>query len=315
MPSVKTTAALALLALPAAAVTIVDPADDPTVGAQDYRDLAAGFPSVGELTGPGQSGSGVLIGSDWVLTAGHIAFAKGSTATFAIGGTNYAVSSSITHPDYSFGSLASDLGLVRLANPVTGIPVVRTHQFTDSLLPTGLEAVWVGYGFTGTGLDGASPPLELRAFTNVIDGFGPDFEDLFPSSFVADFDRPDGSTNAVGSTTAATRLEGNVAPGDSGGGVFVEIDGEYRLIGINSYTATLDSFPAGSNSRYGALSGATNLQGFHAWIAAETGILPVPEPTTLLLLAPGLALAMRRRRPAAADPSLAPCRSRPGDAN
>lgn len=272
-----------LTGFPLSAVTIIDPVDDPTVSAQAYRDLAAGFPSVGELSGPGQSGSGVWIGGDWVLTAGHVAFGK-TRGSFTVNGVSYPILSSLTHPDYRFGSLQSDLGLVRLGAPVEGLDAARMQQFSDAMLPTGMDSVWVGHGFTGSGLSGASTPLERRAFTNVIDGFGPDFEGLFDTSFVADFDRPDGSTNVPGSTSTATPLEGNVAPGDSGGGVFVEIDGEYRLVGITSYRATLDSYPAGSNSRYGALSGATHLPLFHDWIAAETGIRPVPEPRVAVLL-------------------------------
>ena len=90
----------------------------------------------------------------------------------------------------------------------------------------GREATWVGTGLTGTGLTGAQAPLEFRAFTNVIDVIGTEYG-LTETSFVADFDRPDGSTNAdpLLSSPTATRLEGNVATGDSGGGVFVTVGG------------------------------------------------------------------------------------------
>ncbi len=65
------------------------------------------------------------------------------------------------------------------------------------------------------------------------------------------------------STPTATRLEGSLAPGDSGGGVFAEIGGKNYLIGINSHGSTHDSQPSGTHGKYGSLSGATNLQPFN----------------------------------------------------
>jgi hypothetical protein len=85
----------------AAASTIIDPADDPLITAQMYRDEALLYPSVGKVTGSGLSGSGVLISDRWVLTAGHVSLAK-TNGTFAVGGLNYSIQSSITHPNFSF---------------------------------------------------------------------------------------------------------------------------------------------------------------------------------------------------------------------
>jgi hypothetical protein len=158
----------------------------------------------------------------------------------------------------------------------------------------GREATWVGTGLTGTGLTGAQAPLEFRAFTNVIDVMGPEYG-LTATSFVADFDRPDGSTNAdpLLSSPTATRLEGNVASGDSGGGVFITVGGMRYLVGINSYTGR---FGPGSPSSYGSISGATNLDLFHTWIFDQTGISAVPEPGCLWIFCLGSLLGLRRRR-------------------
>jgi secreted trypsin-like serine protease len=278
---------------PARAVTIIAPADDPLVTAQMYRDEAELYPMVGKVTGSGLSGSGVLISDRWVLTAGHVSFGK-SSGTFNVGGFDYTIQSSVTHPSYSFGSNPYDLGLLYLSSPVPAVDAATMVLFSMPNSILGREATWVGIGHTGTGLTGAQAPLEFRAFTNVIDVMGPAYG-LTETSFVADFDRPDGTTNSnpALSSPAATRLEGNLASGDSGGGVFVTVDGIRRLAGINSYTGR---FGPGAASSYSSISGATNLDLFHTWIFDQTGITAVPEPGCLGILGLGSLLGLRRRR-------------------
>jgi secreted trypsin-like serine protease len=292
------TTRFALIGLLAAAsasrgATIIAPTDDPLVTAQMYRDEAALYQSVGKVTGSGLSGSGVLISDRWVLTAGHISFGK-TSGTFNLGGIDYAIQSSITHPSYSFGSNPFDLGLLYLSAPVSSADAASMIRFGEPGSILGREATWVGFGLGGTGLTGAQGPLEFRAFTNIIDVFGPEYG-LTATSFVSDFDRPDGSTNADAnlSSPTATRLEGNVASGDSGGGVFVTVDGIRYLAGISSYTGR---FGPGAASSYGSISGATYLDLFHPWIFDQTGITSVPEPSGFWLFSLGSVLVLRRRR-------------------
>ena len=282
----------AFAVLHAPASTIIAPTDAPLITAQMYRDEAALYPMVGKVTGSGLSGSGVLLSNRWVLTAGHIAKFKPS-GTFNVGGVDYAIQSTITHPSYVFGSDPFDIGLIYLSSPVTAVNPATMIRFSDPSSILGREATWVGTGLTGTGLTGAQGPLEFRAFTNIIDVMGPAYG-LTATSFVADFDRPDGSTNSGSlSSPTATRLEGNVASGDSGGGVFVTVDGQRYLVGINSYTGR---FGPGAASSYGSISDATNLDLFHSWIFDQTGITTVPEPSSLWICGIGLMLGLRRRR-------------------
>lgn len=283
------------MAAPAApAATMLDPADAPGIIEQMYRDEAAGYPSVGSVTGSGLTGSGVLLSDRWVLTAGHISLSK-TNGTFTVNGESRTIQSVITHPSFSFSGPAYDLGLLYLDAPVMNVTsaVMFRPAVMESLL--GREAVWVGFGLGGTGITGAQSPAELRAFTNVIDVFGdhPSYG-LPDTSFVADFDKPDGTTNAPASSPTATLLEGNLAPGDSGGGVFIQENSQAYLVGINSYSA---GFEPGMNSRYGSLSGAANLYLFHDWIESHTGVVAViPEPGTGCLLVAALWLTLRRRR-------------------
>lgn len=266
-----------------------------TVDPQLYRDEAALYPMVGKVTGSGFSGSGVMLSDRWVLTAGHVSQGKESGGVFNVGGTDYAIESTILHPGYSTSgsSYSNDIGLLHLSTAITGVDAARMFRFGPPASILGREATYVGHGFTGTGLTGAQVPVELRAFTNLIEFYGDQYG-LTTTSFVSDFDNPTGTSNRQDSNPVATRLEGAVAPGDSGGGVFVTVDGTRYLIGINSYSGAVS--PATENSKYGGLSGAVDLQQFHSWILGETGIAAVPEPATLWICALVGLLGLVRRR-------------------
>ncbi len=275
------------------AATILDPIDAPAVTDAQYRALGATHPEVGQVFGSGLNGSGTYIGGRWVLTAGHVAFFKGSgTGTFALGGQSYPILRALTFPGYVFGGDLHDVGLVELSSAVLGVTPASMVALTDDAVLLGHSTTWVGYGQGGTGRTGAvGPPGTLRGFTNNIDGFGPTLG-LVISSMFSDFDRPDGSSNSIAdSDPAPTPLEGNVTPGDSGGGVYLEGVG---LVGVISYRAHLTTDPT-SNSDYGELSGASRLNLYTDWITLQTGLAAIPEPSVLSLLAAGGLLAPRRR--------------------
>ncbi len=292
----RAAACVSLVILGGAAVsrgaTILDEADP-----QAYRDEALLYESVGKVTGSLFGGSGVLISERWVLTAGHVAMGKAG-GTFTIGGTGYTIQASVTYPDYAFPNNFSDVGLLQLAAPVTGVTPASMLRLGSSGQLLGLEAAWVGFGIGGTGTTGAQAPFDHRAFTNVIDVFGASYG-LTGTAFIADFDHPDGSTNAAGSSPTSTRLEGNVTSGDSGGGVFISVDGTAYLVGVISFTG---GFSPGMNSRYGSISGASDLQQFHDWIFDQTGVAAIPEPDAVLLAALGALMLLRRRRGASQAP-------------
>lgn len=279
-----------MIGLIAEASTILD-----TLDPQLYRDEAALYPMVGQVTGSGFSGSGVLLSDRWVLTAGHVSQNKESGGIFNVGGFNYTIASTILHPGYSTSgaSLSNDLGLLFLTTSVTGVSAAEMLRLDPPASIIGREATYVGYGLTGTGLTGAQLPIELRAFTNLIEFFGDQYG-LTTTSFVSDFDNPTGTSNRQDSDPIATRLEGAVAAGDSGGGVFITVGGTRYLIGINSYSGAVSQ--ATGNSKYGGLSGAVDLQQFFPWIFTNTGIAAVPEPGVAWICSIAALVLLRRRR-------------------
>jgi hypothetical protein len=67
-----------------------------------------------------------------------------------------------------------------------------------------------------------------------------------------------------------------VAPGDSGGGVFLNFDSQFYLAGVISFVAAADG---NANADYGDVSGFGRVSTFAPWIVST-----VPEPSVLTLV-------------------------------
>lgn len=228
------------LLAPSQAVTIRS--DTPM---QEYLDLGTQYSSVGQIkTSANQYGSGVLISSHWVLTAAHLTNNK-STLNFTLAGTTFTAASRTIHPSWNGDLLkGNDLALLYfnqdLSNLASPAPI---YTGTDIV---GQVGTYVGYGVTGTGLTGGGSRIDgkKRAAQNTIDGF------FSPSVFWSDFDHPQ--------LSVALPLEGLIALGDSGGGVFVN----NYLVGINSFIQSFGNLTAD----YGDRSGHTLLSSHINWI-------------------------------------------------
>ena len=274
---------LALFVVPNSAVacTILHTADD-----SDYISHAA----LAEYSGVGQvhemntssGGSGTLLSSRWVITAAHVADGASSASDleFYINGTTYYADDYVIYSGYNSNTAEGDLALVHLSTAVTGVTYASLYDGSMASL-TGETATFVGYGYRGDGVDGyvSGTYGTKRAFDNLIDSFGDGYD--FPATdIICDFDTP----------SFALALEGCVAPGDSGGGVFTTIGGETYLIGVSSFIGYYDDE---GDADYGDCSGCVCTCAYYDWITS----VAVPEPSAVCLLAiAGMSFAFWRRR-------------------
>ncbi|MBI1338038.1 MAG: trypsin-like serine protease [Phycisphaera sp.] len=270
------------------------------VPAQDYFDLAAPFTAVGRIYTNGTIGSGTLVSSTQFLTAAHVV---DSNHDGIVDKTlnNYSIrfGTNVNSPSYSITSIASisiapnygssngsssyDLAILTFSSPFLSISPIGLSTKN----PLNKVGTMVGYGLNGTG----TPPFEnnldglRRAATNTLDVAG--------STIRSDFDSPALNTNTYGSATPLA-LEGTTAAGDSGGPLVVDFGQGNQIVGVLS--GGYNSF--GAYSEYGDISvWAPIMTASNAAYLLSQGV-PIPEPTSIVLLALGCVLCAHRRHKA-----------------
>lgn len=293
-----------------------------------YRDLGAEkrFDPVGlfEYTASSSTGFGTANyvgkgkdGKKWFLTAAHVINGSMTKATMTLGGKTYDVdlASRIWVSGHTSG--LNDIGAFAIKDTDNTLTMSPAKVWNTTLpIPADTKDRWTGYavgfGDTGTGTTGATTEdKKKRGMTNKIDALNLNYnsgkDKLY--GYISDFDKNDAANNTLDKTDFAAAnfdagqassrtwldLEGQLAPGDSGGGLFADVSSTFALVGIASSITRLGS---GSTSTYGAYTkwspiNAENLERIERW----TGVKAVPEPATLTALGLGpLTLSRRRRR-------------------
>ena len=231
----------------------------------------AAYDSVGMFNGTtatsGFVASGTLVAPSWVLTAAHVVD-NATALTFTIDGTQYTADKMIADPKWTGNAWNGyDIGLVHLSKPVTGVTPAVLYNGSSELGQTG---VTVGYGMTGTGLTGATHlDGQKRGAQNVLDQI------LGGRLMVADFDKPQSPYTSSLGLSVPQPLEGLIAPGDSGGGVFMATASGNRLVGVNSFISGYGT----PNASYGDVEGLTRVSAFDGWIDGIIDGQPGSQPT------------------------------------
>lgn len=205
---------------------------------------------------------GVLIAPKWVLTAQH--FVQ-DTSVWKFGDNFYQTKRVIKHPKIEPGAEETqwdgwDMALIELEEAVLDIEPATRYYGNQEL---GQTITKIGYGYIGngkTGMDNPRKQLKLGG-QNVIDAIGGTFEnrEFSTNVMVCDFDSPESAEfNRFGSPTPL-ELEIGGSKGDSGGGVFMEVDEQMVFVGIVSGALNREI-------KYGAVMAFARVSTANKWI-------------------------------------------------
>ena len=233
----------------------------------DKIDFAAG---IGLWDGESFAASGTWIGNDssgsaYILTSAHN-FEPGEDASVwtyvSSTGGEYAGAELWIHPGYDHTSEDSgdfDLAIVRLDELLSDVgPQPLLYQGEDEL---GGTIVILGYGMRGLGSTGEQSEFYdsavAAAAMNIVDDVNGECGN---HCIMYDFDASDGSVNGLdGSPKPINKFEGILGSGDSGGGTWLDVGGNWVLVGVNSW---------GDDSVYGSVSSATRISDHADWVSS-----------------------------------------------
>jgi len=269
----------------------------------DFRSVVAIHVADGDNVG---IGSGVLISSQWILTAAHNFILPEETknlprlsdVSILVGNDpnrpskTLKVSQIIVHPHWTSSDggfeKGTDLALVKLATPITDVtPAVVNFDLNGE---KDKAYTWsCGFGdYSQKAGQNSDDYSKKHAMVNVLDRIVNGFTTTLAGTtyngglLAFDFDAPDGKYNTLGDNIAneqeralgpgnsaaeALEMEGGTVQGDSGGPIFMKINGVWKVCGL--LHGGVDDVAAGlKDSSYGDISVYSRTASAVAWIQA-----------------------------------------------
>jgi hypothetical protein len=298
-----------------------------TTRTQLESQLATTFPAYSNVISYSDA-TGVYLGYNsttkdvWVLTARHITSDASAGATVTIDGLSY--NRQADGPS-GLGFLpGGDVRLVRYSRGDLAVPSLPAVQVSTTVPVTNAAIVVIGRGQNRT--ENAATNALLSDASTFVGGPGYNWsgtniqrwgtnnvEGEFPNSlestavaasgplgtfsiggydsigYITDFDQP-----GLGGWLISNEAQGSL--GDSGGGAFTQIGGQWRLSGVYSAIATATGQP-GSTAGFGNVSILTDLSSYSSSIQTSIGTILIPESQLSALLAlAAISIATRRKR-------------------
>ncbi|WP_255070547.1 trypsin-like serine protease [Lacihabitans sp. LS3-19] len=249
-------------------------------------------------------GTGVLINSQWIITAAHNFIepekSKKLPALSAINilvgndpnnpSKTLKVSQVIVHPQWTISDggfeKGTDLALVKLSSPITNITPANLNLDING--EKDKAYIWTcGFGdYSGQAGQNKDDYSKKHAMVNVLDrivnGLSSSVGGVnYNGGLLAfDFDAPDGKYNTLGdnivnvqeydlgkgnSSPEALEMEGGTIEGDSGSPIFVKINGVWKVCGL--LHGGIDNVASGvKDSSYGDISVYTRTASAASWI-------------------------------------------------
>ena len=227
--------------------------------------ISSDFPTAGALLFNESSlCTGTLIGCQTFLTAAHCADGQldpGDYSVFLQHGGFYSVQSLAIHPDYDPDLLTSDVAVFKLGEAVTGITPQPLPQSDPLLLISGSgiqPGTIAGFGRSG----GHSKDYGLKRYGEVQVDYCSSLADV-------GFENPEVLCWIFEEPLGFPGQNSNTCDGDSGGPLFMELDGEQVVAGITSWGTGADCLPVDE-------SVDSNVYYFRSFIEQELG----SDPTT-----------------------------------
>jgi len=219
---------------------------DPYTPDSKYVEYGTKFPYVGLLIGKKTddtpyAGSFVAYKDDIIITAAHL-FYNSKEAAVIINEKTIPIKKIAIHSEYNYDKFGKhDIAICLLSEKIGLNWYPEIYTDTNE---SGSICSMAGFGSSGTFITGIKKSTgEKRAGSNFIDSTNPFLLFCSPSL-----------------SHKKTQLEFLIAPGDSGGGLFIG----NKLAGIHS--GVIEDKPNKGKSKYGAVSAHTRISYYNNWI-------------------------------------------------